>query len=172
MSPSPVNEARESSQLHEGTTNITTSVVAASASAVSLVTPSNANELRESSDTMPYQPSPSEIPPQELTTRTLTFQGQWFSTFPWLHYSTHLQSVVCCVCVKAHRLGLMSLASKSEPASCPLGSKIGRRPRKDSFVMRSPAHTTTLLANCSKLKQVAYLAICQSSSRNSNVMLN
>jgi len=151
MSPSPVNEVRESSQVHEGTTNITTSVVAASANPVSLVTPSNANELQESSDTMPYQPSSSEIPPQELPTRTLTFQGQWFSAFPWLHYLTHLQSVVCCVCVKAHRLGLMSLASKSEPAFVSIGFKNWKKAIEGfSFHEKSNTHRHAI----SQLQQV------------------
>lgn len=65
----------------------------------------------------PNQPQSSEsIYRQQRSDRSLSFQVKWFSTFPWLHYSPELKSVVCFICAKANSLGLLSLATKSEPA--------------------------------------------------------
>lgn len=64
----------------------------------------------------PLQPPAESIPSQVLKARTLHFQAEWFQKYPWLHYSTSLNRVVCYTCAKAEVLQLINLANKREPA--------------------------------------------------------
>jgi hypothetical protein len=57
----------------------------------------------------------------------LTFQSNWFSAFPWLHFSSEQQAVVCFVCAKTNSLGLLSLVSKSEPTFISKGYRNGKK---------------------------------------------
>ena len=68
----------------------------------------------------PFHPDVKLIPKQSLVDkngkRVLSFQAAWFSEFPWLHYSSEVQGVLCYYCAKAEACKLSNLARKRERA--------------------------------------------------------
>jgi len=50
------------------------------------------------------------IPTQVLKNKTLRFQPHWFVAYPWLHFETKLQKILCFKCLKALELGLIPSA--------------------------------------------------------------
>lgn len=59
---------------------------------------------------VPNQPDVTCIPPQELGSKTLRFQQQWFKEFPWLHFNASANGILCFICGSAARQGLATLA--------------------------------------------------------------
>jgi len=68
----------------------------------------------------PCHPDVKLIPKQSLVSkkgkRVLTFQARWFKEFPWLHYCSEVQGVLCFYCGRAEASNLSSLAKKRETA--------------------------------------------------------
>ena len=81
-----------------------------------------------------------EIPSQQLSNRVLAFQHSWFASFPWLHYSPELKSVLCYHCAKADNLRLLELATKSEGAFITTGFKNWKK-AKEKFTSHEASHT-------------------------------
>ena len=68
----------------------------------------------------PCQLDVKHIPKQSLVSkngkRVLSFQAGWFAQFPWLHYCSEVQGVLCFHCAKAEASNLSDLAKKRETA--------------------------------------------------------
>lgn len=80
----------------------------------------SSNEVNMFASESPCQPDVKLIPKQSLVSkqgnRVLTFQAGWFENFPWLHYSSEVQGVLCFYCAKAEASKLSNLAKKRETA--------------------------------------------------------
>ena len=63
-----------------------------------------------------FHPDVKLIPKQSIVSksgkRVLSFQAGWFAEFPWLHYCTEVQGVLCFYCAKAEASKLSNLAKK------------------------------------------------------------
>ena len=65
---------------------------------------------------MPNQPTdPEAFPFRLMSGKQRRCNPSWFKSYPWLHYDTPSDSVLCFTCCKASRLGALS-ASKSDTA--------------------------------------------------------
>ena len=64
----------------------------------------------------PYHVDPSEIPPQQLTKKTLLFQKSWYEKYPWLHYCTAKKAILCFYCSKVCLSSSLPWAGNAEPA--------------------------------------------------------
>ncbi|XP_069471952.1 zinc finger MYM-type protein 1-like [Ambystoma mexicanum] len=77
---------------------------------------------------VPNHPSVKCIPVQTIVVqyqnqkkRVLHFQESWFKDFPWLHYSTKLEGVICFPCAKSAALKLVDLSKNAEQAFVTIG---------------------------------------------------
>ena len=81
-----------------------------------------------------FQPDDlSALPVQIINGKTRAFQLAWFKRFPWLHYSKHLNAILCFTCVKATALSLMDLSTKTQQTFV----TTGRKPLTSSTSTRS-----------------------------------
>jgi hypothetical protein len=68
----------------------------------------------------PCHPDVKLIPKQSMVSnkgkRVLSFQASWFAEFPWIHYCSEVQGVLCFHCARAESLKLTNLANKRETA--------------------------------------------------------
>ena len=72
-------------------------------------------------ESKPYQPDPKFIVGQQLPNKMLWFQVNWYSQYPWLHYSPTLKNVHCFECVKAYIIKKTTLEKKNDPSFCTKG---------------------------------------------------
>jgi len=54
------------------------------------------------------------IPRQTAVKRMLSFQNTWYQKFPWLHYSSEVQGILCFHCAKAEERQLADLSKRRE----------------------------------------------------------
>ena len=65
----------------------------------------------------PYQPPADSIDGQfagKGKRNCLKFQKSWYEQFPWIHFDTRINAVICFTCAKAESLHLSDLARKRE----------------------------------------------------------
>ena len=72
-------------------------------------------EIDDLDSDKPNQPKSFKFPLRTFGKRTHSFQVAWFQRWPWLHYIEHNDTVVCHLCVQAHKTSQLS-SSKADHA--------------------------------------------------------
>ena len=88
-----------------------------------------------------YHPDVKIIPPKKRKTQNVYFQEKWFKEYPWLTYDTTVHAVLCHKCATAHKMGMLSLATKSEEAFMTIGFTNWKKARiRFEAHMKSDSH--------------------------------
>ncbi|KAL1269055.1 hypothetical protein QQF64_031344 [Cirrhinus molitorella] len=103
----------------------------------------------------PNHANPKLIVVQQLTNRTLRFQEKWYRDFPWLHYSSGVNGILCFYCAQAFGHEKSNLAKNADPAFVKTGFQNWKKAtQKFAEHVQSNAHKVAITTHCQKTKPV------------------
>ena len=94
----------------------------------------------------PNHLSASQIPCQTLSKKTLYFQDRWYQQFPWLHFSTEKQRVVCFYCSTVCKDSSLPWIGNADPAFITEGF-LNWKKAIERFHQHEASHTHYLSVN-------------------------
>jgi len=73
-------------------------------------------ENTNSSASKPFHADSSLVPCQTLKKKVLNFQDHWYKLFPWLHFNTEQQCIVCFYCSNVCKDSSLPWIGNADPA--------------------------------------------------------
>lgn len=106
-------------------------------------------------DAEPNHANPKLIAVQQLTNKTLRFQEKWYREFPWLHYSSGVNGILCFFCAQAFGHEKSNLAKNADPTFVKTGFRNWKKAtQKFAEHVQSNAHKVAVTTHCQKTKPV------------------
>ena len=110
--PDPHQEEASSADLRSVTT--LSGITPQQSNTFTFSSPSTLSARTRQTTDRPWQPRNFNFPKKAFGKQNRSFQPNWFSDYPWLHYSEESDSVTCFICSKQNAAGTLISASKKE----------------------------------------------------------